>query len=94
MCVHAKAKTRNHQTSNVRKRCEVHMKEHKTGKHDRHGKQTSEEANKLTKRQTSKRTHKKEASTRNKCRFGSNVHNFIVLKHGRHTSKQDSCMDM
>ena len=33
-------------------------------------------------------------SVRDKCRFGSNVHNFIVLKHGRHASKQDSCMDM
>ena len=33
-------------------------------------------------------------SVRDKCRFGSNVRNFIVLKHGRHASKQDSCMDM
>ena len=31
---------------------------------------------------------------RDKCRFGLDVYNFIVLKHGRHTSKQDSCMDM
>ena len=31
---------------------------------------------------------------RDKCRFGSNVHNFIVLKYGLHTSKQDLCMDM
>ena len=36
----------------------------------------------------------KVVSTRDRCRFGSNVHNFIVLKHGRHTSKQDSCMDI
>ena len=33
-------------------------------------------------------------SARDKYRFGSDVHNFIVLKHGRHTSKQDLCMDM
>ena len=67
---------------------------HKVGKHDRCGKQISKEVNKQTKRQTSKRTHKKVASTGDKCRFGSIVHDFIVLKHGRHTSKQDLCMDM
>ena len=72
----------------------MHMKEHKAGKHGRHGKQTSKEVNKQTKRQTSKRTHKKVASTRDKCRFGSIVHDFIVLKHVRHTSKQDLSMDM
>ena len=31
---------------------------------------------------------------RDKCRFRSNVHNSIMLKHGRHGSKQDSCMNM
>ena len=36
----------------------------------------------------------KVVSARDKCRFGSNVHNFIVLKHGQHTSKQESCVDM
>ena len=36
----------------------------------------------------------KVVSTRDKCRFGSDVHSFIVLKHGQHTSKQVSCMDM
>ena len=50
-------------------------------------------------KQTSEKTNKREdkqkvVSMRDKCRFGSNVHNFIVLKHGRHTNKQDSCMDM
>ena len=50
-------------------------------------------------KQTSEKTNKQESkqkvvSVRNKCRFGSNVHNFIVLKHGQHTSKQDSCMNM
>jgi len=33
-------------------------------------------------------------SVRDKCRFGLDVYNFIVLKYWRHTSKQDSCMDM
>ena len=31
---------------------------------------------------------------RDKYRFGLNFHNFTVFKHGRRTSKQDSCMDM
>ena len=30
---------------------------------------------------------------REKCRFGSNFHSFIVLKCEQHTSKQDSCID-
>ena len=47
MCVHAKVKKRNQQTSNGRKRCKVHMKEHKVYKHNRHGKQsTRKQANK------------------------------------------------
>ena len=50
-------------------------------------KQTSEKANKQQSKQ-------KVVSPRDKCRFRSNIHNFIVLKHGRHTSKQDSWMDM
>ena len=29
-----------------------------------------------------------------KCRFGLNFHDFIVLRYGRHTSKQDLCMNM
>ena len=36
----------------------------------------------------------KVVSIGDKCWFGSNVHKFIVLKHERHTSKQDLCMDM
>ena len=43
-------------------------------------------------KQDSKQT--RVVSVRDKCRFGSDIYNFIVLKHGRHTSKQDSCMDM
>ena len=31
---------------------------------------------------------------RDKCRFGLDVHSLIALKHGRHISKQGSCMDM
>ena len=51
-------------------------------------KQANEREGKQAKRQT------KVVSTGDKCRFGSNVHNFIMLKRGRHTSKQDSCMNM
>ena len=54
---------------------------------EQESKQTSEKENK----QESK---KKVMSARDKCRFGSNVHSFIVLKYGRHTSRQDSCMNM
>ena len=50
-------------------------------------KQTSEKANK-------KESKQKVVSAKDKCRFGSNVHNFIVLKHGRHINKQDSFMYM
>ena len=49
MCVHAKAKTKNQQTSNGRKRCKEHMKRHKVDKHDRHGKQRSKKASKQAK---------------------------------------------
>ena len=88
------------------KRCKDRMKENKEDKHDRRGKQrnekrkkTSEKANKQDSKQTSRKANKQErkqkmVSVRDKCRFGSDVHDFIVLKHGRHTSKQDSCMDM
>ena len=49
----------------------------------------------ITGKQANKQENEqKVVSARDKCRLGSNVHNFIVLKHGRHTSKQDSCMDM
>ena len=46
------------------------------------------------KHQDSKTNKQKVVPVRDKCRFGSDVHSFIVLKHGRHTSKQDSYMDM
>ena len=58
MCVHAKAKTKNQQTSNGRKRCKEHMKRHKTDKFDRHGKQRSKKARKQAKMQTSKKVNK------------------------------------
>ena len=52
-------------------------------------------ASKEIRKQENKRESKqKVVSERDKCRFGSNVHNFIVLNHGRHTSKQDSSRDM
>ena len=54
---------------------------------EQESKQTSDKANKQKRKQ-------KVVSAKDKCRFRSNVHNFIVLKHGRHTRKQDSCMDM
>ena len=57
------------------------QRRHKANKHDRHGKQS-------TRKQANKREDKqKVVSMRDKCRFGSNVHNFIVLKYGRHTNK-------
>ena len=68
---------------------------HKTDKQDRHGKQRNKNASKHVRKQANKQESKKMVvSVRDKCRFGSNVHKFIVLKYGRHTSKQDSCMDM
>ena len=51
----------------------------------------SNEARKQANKQKDKQ---KVVSARDKCRFGLDVHSFIVLKHGRHTSKQDSCMDI
>ena len=53
------------------------IKRHKVDKHNRHDKQRNKDASK-----------QKVVSTRDKCRFGSDVHNFIVLNHGRHISKQ------
>ena len=57
MCVHAKTKTRNQQTSNGRKRCKEYMKRHKADKHDGHGKQRNKKASKQAKRQTSKKAN-------------------------------------
>ena len=52
-------------------------------------------ASKEIRKQENKRESKqKVVSTGDKCRFGSDVHSFIMLKHGRHTSKQYSCMDI
>ena len=52
-------------------------------------------ASKETRKQANKREGKqKVVSARDECRFELNVQNFIVLKYGQHTSKQDSCMDM
>ena len=66
----------------------------------RHDKQQDKQTSELKGKQANKwegkqvRRQQKVVSTGDKCRFESNVHNFIVLKHERHTSKQDSCMDM
>ena len=47
-------------------------------------KQESKQTNKETNNQENKQ---KVASARDKCGFGLDVHDFIVLKYGRHTSK-------
>ena len=102
MCVHAKAKTRSQLTSNGRKRCEVCINRHKADKRDRHGKHWYKDASKQTRRQTSKIANKqvKRQTSKKWCPRGKNVGwdrisiTSFVLKHGRHTSKQDSCMKM
>ena len=60
MCVHAKAKAkaRNQETSNERKRCKEHMKRPKVDKHDKHGKQRNQKASKQAKRPTSEKANK------------------------------------
>ena len=58
-------------------------------------KQESKQANEQIRKKTNKQTGKqKVVSMGDKCRFGLDIHSFIVLKYGQHTSKQDSCMDM
>ena len=89
MCVHAKAKTRNQQTGNGKKKIQK--------AYERGIKQLStiDMASKETRKQANKRESKqKVVSARDKCRFGSDGHDFIMLKYGRQTSKQDSCMSM
>ena len=54
---------------------------------EQESKQTNEKENKQESKQ-------KLVFARDKCRFGSNVHNFIVFKYGRHNTRQDSCMNM
>ena len=44
-------------------------------------------ANQQAKKANKQGKHTKGVSVRDKCRFRLNVHDFIVLKHGRHTSK-------
>ena len=63
-----------------------------TNKDKQTNRKTSKQANKKGSKQAKGQT--KTVSTREKCRFGLDVHNFIVLKYGQHTNKQDSCMDM
>ena len=77
-------------------------KGYKANKQDRYGmrhgkpqdKQTSEKARKQTGKRANKKKGKQVVSTTDKCRFGLDVHTFIVLKYGRHTSKQDLCGNM
>ena len=45
-------------------------------------KREGKQARKQTKKTKNKKGKQKVVSTRDKCRFGSNFHNFIVLKHG------------
>ena len=54
-------------------------------------KQTRKQENKLANTQESKQ---KVVFARDKYRFGLDVYSFIMLKYERHTSKQDSCMNM
>ena len=51
---------------------------------DMASKKSRKQANKQKGKQAKKPT--KVVSARDKCRFRLDVHNFIVLKHGRHTS--------
>ena len=48
----------------------------------------------MSKRANKQASKQKGVFEKEKCRFRSGVLSFIVLKHGRHTSKQDSCMEM
>ena len=49
---------------------------------DMASKETRKQANKQTKEKANKQESKQNVvSAKDKCRFGSNVHNFIVLKH-------------
>ena len=61
---------------------------------EQESKQTSKKSEQTSKRANKQESKQKMVSARDKCRFGSDVHDFIVLKHGRYTSKQDSCMYM
>ena len=64
-------------------------------RHDKQqDKQAKYKANKKGSNQTRKKANKRWCLWGDKCRFGSDVQDFIVLKYGRHTSKQDSCMNM
>ena len=55
------------------------MNRHKANKHDRHGKQRSKQT---SEKENKQENEQKVVFARNKCRFGSNVHNFIVFKDG------------
>ena len=48
----------------------------------RHDKQQDKQINKKADKARKQANKQKVVSTGDKCRFGSNVHNFIVLKHG------------
>ena len=78
------------------KDAECIWRRHEVDKHDRHGKQRNKKESKQANKREDKqaRKQKKVVFVRDKCRFGSNFHSFIVLKYGRHTSKKDSCINM
>ena len=59
---------------------------------DMASKETRKQSNKRESKQTRKQT--KGGVCEGQCRFGLNVHNLIVLKHRRHTGKQDLCMNI
>ena len=62
----------------------------------RANKKRGKQARKLTNKQKVNKQDSKQkgVSVRDKCRFRSGVHSFILLKYGRHTSNQDSCINI
>ena len=82
VCVHVKAKTRSQQTSNGRKKMQrVYEKGIKQiSVMGMASKEARKQANKRKDKQ--KKGKQKVVSAGDKCRFGSDVHSFIMLKHG------------
>ena len=62
----------------------------------RANKRGGKQARKLTNKQKVNKqdSNQKGVSARDKCRFGSGVHSFILLKYGRLISNQDSCINI
>ena len=92
MCVHAKGKDKKladkRRKKNAQNVHEIGIKQINTidmastacGR--RHDKQQDKQTNKKTNKARKQANKQKVVFARDKCRFGSDVHNFIVLKHG------------